>query len=103
MNLVQDVEAAASATAAATASKVTVTGAGVSGFGWLMNSEWLAVLGAVVAVLGLAVNVFFQRRADRLAAVQHRAELAALASQQQAHEAMRDYWASRKGRCDGEQ
>ena len=52
MNLVQDVEAAASATAAATASKVTVTGAGVSGFGWLMNSEWLAVLGAVVAVLG---------------------------------------------------
>ena len=103
MAFAQDIEAAASATAAATASKVTVTGAGVSGVGWLMNSEWLAVLGAVVAVMGFAVNVFFQRRSDRLAVAQHQAELAALASQQQAHEAMRDYWTSRKERCDGEQ
>lgn len=99
MALAQDIEVAASATAA-TASKVTVTGAGVSGVGWLINSEWIAVLGAVVAVLGFLVNVFFQRRADRFAAIQHQAELAALASQQQAHEAMRDYWASRKERCN---
>lgn len=103
MNLAQDIDASASATAAATAGKVATTGAGVSGFGWLINSEWIAVLGAVVAVLGFFINVFFQRRADRFAAIQHQAEMAALASQQQAHEAMRDYWASRKERCDGEQ
>ena len=82
-------EVAASAAAATGASKVTVAGSGVAGFGWLLNSEPIALMGGILAVLGFVINIYFQRRAARFQAIEHQAEL-------EAHAAMRDYWISRR-------
>lgn len=46
------------------ASKATTTGAGTAVVGGLSHNEWLAILGAAVAVLGLLTNLFFHLRRD---------------------------------------
>lgn len=56
---------AADAALAASASKATYGGAASSGLGVVFSSEAAAIAGALVAVLGLVINLYFRRRQDR--------------------------------------
>lgn len=56
---------AADAALAASASKATYGGAASSGLGVMFSSEAAALAGALVAVLGLLINLYFRRRQDR--------------------------------------
>ena len=60
-------EVAASAAAATGASKVTATGAGMAGLGWITNSELIGLADFIVAVfgmLGVRLNGIRCRRND---------------------------------------
>jgi len=50
---------------AAAASKVTYGSAAASVIGFVSSIDWVGLLGFVVAVGGLAVNVYFKRRQDK--------------------------------------
>ena len=56
---------AADAAFAASASKATYGGAASSGLGVVFSSETAAIAGALVAILGLVINLYFRRRQDR--------------------------------------
>lgn len=87
-------EVAASAAAATGASKVTATGAGMAGLGWLTNSELIGLAGFIVAVIGMLVNWHYRRKEHRLRLIEHEADvLASLAE--------RDYWKQAGGLGDG--
>lgn len=51
--------------AEAMANKSTFGGAAVGLFGWLASINWIGLIGAAVAVVGLIANVYFQVRRDR--------------------------------------
>ena len=53
------------ATAAASASKATYTGSATTMMGWMMSSEFIAVCGFALAVLGFIVNLYFKIKDDR--------------------------------------
>lgn len=53
------------ATAISAASKTTYGGALASVAGWLASQDWLTIIGVIVAVGGLASNLYFQIRRDR--------------------------------------
>lgn len=68
---------------ASVSNKTTVAGAVTGAVGWAADINWIGLIGAVVAVLGLAVNIYFQIRRDRREAIESAARIDAL-----------------KGRCD---
>ncbi|OWT62027.1 holin [Candidimonas nitroreducens] len=70
------------ATVTTIASRTTYGGAGASAVGWAANIDWLTVVGVAVAVIGLAVNVYFQIRRDRRESVLNQARIAALREKQ---------------------
>lgn len=71
-------DAVVDATAVSIASKTTWTGAVAGVAGWLSSVNWLGLIGALVAVSGLAVNVYFQFRRDRREARESEARIEAL-------------------------
>lgn len=57
----------------------TYTGAGVAVYyGWFNIHEWAAIAGALVAVLGFAVHVWYTVQRNRRAEEAHRAEMEGL-------------------------
>ncbi len=62
----------------ATGSKTIATGAGLTGFGWLTSNEFLGLVGAVVAVAGLAITWYYKREANRRQALEHELRVARL-------------------------
>lgn len=71
-------EQTAEATIATVASKVTYSGGATAVIGGLTANEIAAFVGAIVAVLGLIVQIIFKLRSDRREAELHRARLAEL-------------------------
>lgn len=65
-------------TIASAASWGSAGGGATSLYGWLTSNDMLAVIGAVVAVLGFLVNLIFQVRRDRREAELHAARMAQL-------------------------
>jgi len=45
--------------------KVVAGGATTGLFGWLTQINWIGAIGALVAIVGLAANIYFQIRRDR--------------------------------------
>lgn len=58
-------EMAIEITAASLANKTTVCGAAAGFVGWLTQVNWIGLTGAMVAVVGLLVSVYFQWRRDK--------------------------------------
>ncbi len=58
--------------------KSMVTGAGTSLAGWLASVNWLGVFGALIALAGLLINLYFQIRRDRRESAESAARIAAL-------------------------
>lgn len=50
------------ANASAVASKITAAGAGTSGVSFYLSSQFFRLVGAVVAVLGFVVSVYYRRK-----------------------------------------
>lgn len=74
-------EGVVEAVGASIANKGMLVG-GVTGMaGWLTQVNWIGVTGALVAVVGLLVNVYFQARRDRREAAESAARIRALAVQ----------------------
>lgn len=65
------------ATAISAASKTTYGGALAGIAGWLASQDWLTIVGVIVAVGGLASNLYFQIRRDRRESAVARARIAA--------------------------
>lgn len=68
-------EVAVDAAAISTSSKVTAGGGTAGLIGFATSVNWLGVGGFLVAVLGLLVNLYFQRRRDRREREFHEAQL----------------------------
>jgi uncharacterized membrane protein YebE (DUF533 family) len=64
--------------ASSVSDKVTWTGAFTGLLGWFAQVNWIGLVGAVVAVGGLAANVYFQHRRDKREAAESAARIAAL-------------------------
>lgn len=47
------------------ANKATVAGALTGAVGWVAQVNWIGLAGVLVAVIGLAANVYFQHRRDK--------------------------------------
>lgn len=63
MGLKMKVESAIeAANAAGVAGKVTVAGAGTSGLSFFLSNQFFGLVGAVVAVLGFIVSVYYRRK-----------------------------------------
>lgn len=62
----------------ATGSKAIATGAGLTSFGWLTSNEFLGLVGAAVAIAGLAVTWYYKREANRRQAREHALRMARL-------------------------
>jgi len=60
------------------ANKVTLAGAGISGWGWLASNEFLGLVGALVAVGGLVVTWYYKREANKRHAAEHQLRMARL-------------------------
>lgn len=50
---------------AAIAAKTAQGGAVAGVFGWLINVNWIGLMGVLIGLLGLAANFYFQRRRDK--------------------------------------
>jgi cytochrome c biogenesis factor len=68
----------------AVGSKVTYAGSAGSVVSWLTSNEGGVVMGLAIAILGLAVNVFFKLREDRRQQEEHNERMALLRAE--AHE-----------------
>lgn len=51
-------------TMAASGSKATVAGASLSGYGWIVSNEFFGLMGVLIALAGLAMNLYYKRKAD---------------------------------------
>lgn len=60
------------------ANKVTLAGAGISGWGWLASNEFLGLVGALVAIGGLVVTWYYKREANKRHAAEHQLRMARL-------------------------
>lgn len=60
------------------ANKVTLAGAGLSGWGWLASNEFLGLVGALVAIGGLVVTWYYKREANKRHAAEHQLRMARL-------------------------
>jgi len=54
-------------TIAAAAHKTTYAGAAGGFWGWLTSNATLGLIGTLIALLGLAINTYYRRKADRRA------------------------------------
>lgn len=52
-------------TIAATGSKITYAGAGVGGLGWFLSSEFVGVIGILIALAGFCVSWYYKRKASQ--------------------------------------
>ena len=52
-------------TMAAVGTKATYTGIGVSGLGWFLSNEFFGLIGAAVAVAGLAITWYYKHKANK--------------------------------------
>lgn len=59
----------------AVASKVTYGGFFATMFGWLLSAEFLGLVGAFCAVVGVLTNVIVSYRRDKRESKEHRAKL----------------------------
>lgn len=66
-------EVAVEAAAISVANKTMVGGAATGLVGWLSQINWIGVIGAAVAIIGLAANIYFQLRRDRRESAESRA------------------------------
>lgn len=73
----ESVSAAVEITGASLASKTTTAGAGVAGLGWVFSSEAAVFFGILIGVVGLVVNIYFQRRRDKREQQEHQARMKA--------------------------
>lgn len=64
------------ASIAASGAKATYGGASVGLLGWLMQSNFLSLVGAFVAIVGLLVNWYYRAKQDRRDEETHRARMA---------------------------
>lgn len=71
-------ETAVEAVGISVGNKSMVTGAGTSLAGWLASVNWLSVFGALIALAGLLINLYFQIRRDRRESAESAARIAAL-------------------------
>lgn len=71
-------DAAAETLAISVASKTTYTAGAASAVGWVASIDWLSIVGALVAVVGLAVNIYFLVRKDRRETAIHKQRIAEL-------------------------
>ncbi|MDZ7863019.1 holin [Acidovorax sp.] len=62
----------------ATGSKTIAAGAGLTSFGWITSNEFLGLVGAIVAVAGLAITWYYKREANRRHAREHELRMARL-------------------------
>lgn len=60
------------------ASKTTVVGALTGVAGWMAQINWIGLAGVLVALMGLAANIYFQVRRDRREAAESAARIQAL-------------------------
>lgn len=51
--------------AASAGNKTTIAGGSLASFGWIASSEFAALCGVAIAVIGLIVNVHYRRKADK--------------------------------------
>lgn len=56
--------------------KAAATGVGITWVAWIASAEGAALLGLVIAVIGLVVQVYFRRKADRREQEMHIAAMA---------------------------
>jgi heme/copper-type cytochrome/quinol oxidase subunit 2 len=63
---------------AAAANKVTQAGAIAGVLGWLAQINWIGLSGVLIAVMGLAVNFYFQHRRDKREQAESLARIEAL-------------------------
>lgn len=68
------------ATAISAASKTTYGGALAGVLGWISAQDWITIIGVIVAVSGLASNLYFQIRRDRRESAYTAAKIEALQS-----------------------
>lgn len=68
-------EIAVEAAGISIANKTMVGGAATGLVGWLSQVNWIGVTGALVAIVGLVANIYFQRRRDRRERELHQAQL----------------------------
>ena len=52
-------------TLSATGTKTIVTGVSMTGWGWFTSNEFFGLIGAAVAVAGLAITWYYKHKADR--------------------------------------
>lgn len=74
-------DATIEAALAAAGQKATVTGASITGVGWVFTNEFLGLAGLLVAVFGLLVNIYFKRKEDQRQEREHVAAMAAIRGQ----------------------
>ncbi|MDH0423446.1 holin [Delftia tsuruhatensis] len=55
----------------AAGNKVTIAGAGLSGAGYITASEFAAIVGALVALAGVAITWYYKREANRRLVAEH--------------------------------
>lgn len=71
-------EVAVDAAAISIANK-TMTGGALTGVvGWVSQVNWLGAIGTLVAIIGLAANIYFQLRRDRRESAESQARIAAM-------------------------
>lgn len=71
-------DVAVDAAAISVANKTMAGGAGVGVVAVLAQVNWLGLIGAAVAVIGLGANVYFQIRRDRRESAESKARIEAL-------------------------
>lgn len=68
-------------TAAISTANTTMATGGFTGLaGFLLSINWLGLIGATVAVIGLAANIYFQLRRDKREHLEHLERLESLRS-----------------------
>ena len=55
----------------AAGNKLTIVGGGLAGAGWLTATEFAAIVGALVTVLGLVITWYYKREANRRLTAEH--------------------------------
>jgi heme exporter protein D len=71
-------EVAVDAAAISTSSKITAGGGTAGLIGFATSVNWLGIGGFLIAVIGLLVNLYFQRRRDKREHAEHLARTAAI-------------------------
>lgn len=71
----------AEAIGASVGSKTTVAGAAAGVVGWASQIDWLGLSGALFAIIGLLLNLYFQVRRDKRETAEHEARIKAIQEQ----------------------